>query len=132
MVLDYLTRRSVKPNDCVMFDIDDTLIRVDGTPIDEVINLLRICQILGYKIVIITARPYYPENTKWTKSQLAYHGIPYDLLAYAAPQHKTTAKKHLIKEKGFNFVLSVGDLDSDLTDSEISLKISTYYHSLGR
>ena len=129
MVLDYITRRIVKPNDCVMFDIDDTLIKVDGTPISKIINLLRICQILGYKIVIITARPYYPENTQWTKQQLAQLGITYDLLAYAAPQHKTTTKKHLMKERGWNFVLSVGDLDTDLTDSEITLNTSTYYRS---
>jgi ribonucleotide monophosphatase NagD (HAD superfamily) len=129
MVLDFLAKRTVQPNDCVMFDIDDTLIRVDGTPISEVINLLRVCQILGYKIVIITARPYYPENTKWTKQQLAHHGITYDLLAYAPPQHKTTTKKHLMKERGWKFVLSVGDLDTDLTDSEAVLKISTCYYS---
>jgi hypothetical protein len=34
-----------------------------------------------------------------------------------------------MKERGWNFVLSVGDLDTDLTDSEITLNTSTYYRS---
>ena len=45
------------PNDAAMFDIDDTLIWTNGEPNIPIIQLLHRMRGLGYKIVIITARP---------------------------------------------------------------------------
>ena len=50
----YISGRIMAQNDAVMFDIDDTLIFVDGTPNNPMIELLHIARHLGYKIVIIT------------------------------------------------------------------------------
>ena len=43
----YISGRMIRPNDAVMFDIDDTLIFTDGTPIAEMIELLHIARHLG-------------------------------------------------------------------------------------
>lgn len=108
--------------DAVMFDIDDTLIRTDGTPIKEIIELLRRSQMVGYKIVIITARPGYPENIAATRRQLASKGIYYDELYFCPPQMKSTVKRRL----GYNFLLSVGDQPTDLTDSHNYINTSIF------
>ena len=111
--------------EAVMFDIDDTLIQTNGTPIPEMINLLRQSKMAGYRIVIITARPGYPDNVKWTKRQLASKGITYDELHFCAPNMKSTVKRRL----GYNFLLSVGDQPTDLTDSQNYINTSIFCHN---
>lgn len=59
-----------KPNDAVMFDIDDTLIWTNGQPNTPIIDLLHKMKGLGYKIIIITARPGFEEVVKWTVKNL--------------------------------------------------------------
>ena len=108
--------------DAIMFDIDDTLIRTDGSPIEEMISLLRRSKMAGYRIVIITARPGYPENVKWTKRQLATKGIMYDELYFCPPNMKSLIKRRL----GYNFLLSVGDQPTDLTDSQNYINTSIF------
>ena len=54
------------PNDAAMFDIDDTLIWTNGQPNVPIIHLLHKMRVLGYKIVIITARPGFEIAVKWT------------------------------------------------------------------
>jgi len=111
--------------DAVMFDIDDTLIKRDGTPIPEMINLLRRSKMVGYRVVIITARPGYPDNMRWTKRQLASKGIAYDELYFCPPQMKSAVKRRL----GYNFLLSVGDQPTDLTDSQNYINTSIFCHN---
>jgi len=111
------------PEDAVMFDIDDTLIATaTGARIETVYKIYQDMKALGLKIVIVTARPYFPENVKWTEDQLAQHGITYDALVFAKPEDKGYYKRTSTR---YNFVLSVGDMDTDLTDSLHSIKIST-------
>ena len=54
-----LENREVSDRDAVMFDIDNTLIFTDGRPNGPVIDLLYRALDLGYKVVIITARPRF-------------------------------------------------------------------------
>ena len=108
--------------DAVMFDIDDTLIKRDGTPIPEMINLLRRSKMVGYRVVIITARPGYPDNMRWTKRQLASKGIAYDELYFCPPQMKSAVKRRL----GYNFLFSAGDQPTDLTDSQNYINTSIF------
>jgi len=104
----YISGRVVLPTDAVMFDIDDTLIFTNGEP-----------------NVIITARPGLNHIIKWTIDQLKSYKIPYDYLGFASAQHKTVMKKQL----PYNFILSVGDMPTDLTDSKHILNISSFYHN---
>ena len=82
-----------KPNDAVMFDIDDTLIFTDGTPNTPIIQLLHKLKKLKYKIIIITARPGIQPVINWTMRQLMEHGIVYDYLGFTSAETKTLMKK---------------------------------------
>ena len=123
--IEYISTRPVRVDDAVMFDIDDTLIFTDGTPITHMIELLHIARHLGYKIVIITARPGLKPVIDWTINQLGKYNIPSDYLGFTSASTKTLMKKRL----PYNFILSVGDLDTDLTDSEHKLNTSNFFHS---
>jgi hydroxymethylpyrimidine pyrophosphatase-like HAD family hydrolase len=106
----------------VMFDIDDTLITsLTGRRIEEAYKIYQQAKRAGYKIVIVTARPYFEWNVKWTQDQLREHGITYDELVFASAENKGYYKRN----SPYNFILSVGDMDTDLTDSLYSIKIST-------
>ena len=117
--LNCVSERDVSENDAVMFDIDDTLLKTDGTPIPEMIYLFRISKSLGYKMIIITARPYYEENIIHTKDQLLKNSIFADKLIFTDMEKKTKAKELL----EYNFVLSVGDMYTDLGSSENWIKL---------
>ena len=111
----------VNENDAVMFDIDDTLISSGtGKRIEAVYKIYEIARNLGYKIIIVTARPLFDANVKWTQNQLKNYNIKYDGLVFASPENKGYYKR----TSKYNFVLSVGDMDTDLTDSLHSIKIS--------
>ena len=114
-----ISERVISENDAVMFDIDDTLLKTDGTPIPEMIYLFQTCKSLGYKMVIITARPYYQENIIHTKDQLLKNNIFTDKLVFTDPEKKTKAKTLL----EYNFILSVGDQYTDLEGSDHSIKL---------
>ena len=123
--MDYITSREVRPNDAVMFDIDDTLIWINGTPNKPIIQLLHVMKKRGYKIVIITARPGVRYVIEWTRKQLSKHGIVYDYLGFTSAETKTLMKKQL----GYNFILSVGDMPTDWTDSPYYINTSNSYHN---
>ena len=121
----YISYRNVGPTDAVMFDIDDTLIFTNGKANVPMIELLREAKSMGYKIVIITARPGIGPVIKWTIKQLWEYGIGFDYLGFPSASTKTKMKKQL----PYNFILSVGDLPTDLTDSPHFLNISNFDHN---
>lgn len=114
-----LKNRVVGEKDAVMFDIDDTLIFTNGNANVPIIKLLHYAKYLGYKIIIITARPAMKWNVEFTQYQLKQYGIPYDQLVLTPAHNKGNIKR----ESGLNYVLSVGDMDTDLTDTQHALKI---------
>ena len=114
-----LKNRVVGEKDAVMFDIDDTLIFTNGNANVPIIKLLHYAKYLGYKIIIITARPAMKWNVEFTQYQLKQYGIPYDALVITPAHNKGNIKR----ESGLNYVLSVGDQDTDLTDTQHALKI---------
>lgn len=121
----YISNRNASPTDAVMFDIDDTLIFTNGKPNTPIIELLREAKKMGYKIIIITARPGLNQVIQWTIKQLGEYGIVFDYLGFTSASTKTLMKKQL----PYNFVLSVGDMPTDLTDSDHFLNISSYDHN---
>ena len=120
-----LVDRKIEPNDAVMFDIDDTLIFTDGQPNHPIMELLRIAKHLGYKIIIITARPGLKHVIDWTIRELASYNITYDYLGFTSAQTKILMKQQL----PYNFILSVGDMPTDLTGSPYALNISSSYRN---
>tara|TARA_B110000858_G_scaffold193996_1_gene247590 strand:+ start:1028 stop:1411 length:384 start_codon:yes stop_codon:yes gene_type:complete len=123
-VLEHITSRERRDGDAVMFDIDDTLINSQtGKVIPHVKSLLDMCKQLGYKIVIITARAGDSVSQDYTEKELTEHNIRYDFLGYCDPDTKSYLKQYLMKKEGWHFVLSVGDMWTDLTDSDIYLLV---------
>jgi predicted HAD superfamily phosphohydrolase YqeG len=116
------------PMDAAMFDIDDTLIDSrTGEIIPDVYRIYKDVQNKGYKMIIITARPGHPDNVAWTRNQLKDSNITYNELIFTPPLNKATYKR----ESRYKFILSVGDMDTDLTDSKYSIKVSNVYHTRG-
>jgi len=120
----FLETRKRSKGDCVMFDIDDTLINPRTNEIiQHVKDLLDFCISRGYLIAIITARSGDEVNIMLTQDELREHHIFYDFLAFCIPQNKTMCKQHLMRWRGWHFVLSVGDQLTDLTDSDMYLRV---------
>ena len=121
----YISHRRVGPMDAVMFDIDDTLIFTNGKANVPMIELLREAKAMGYKIVIITARPGLTPVIHWTIKQLGNYGIGFDYIGFTSAATKSLMKQQL----PYKVRLSVGDLPTDLTDSQHFLNISSFYHN---
>lgn len=120
-----LNNRTLKENDAVMFDIDDTLLYTNGYPIEDMVSLFQYCLLLGYRVVVITARPDDSFNRRHTLTQLHLNMLFPHELHFAHPLDKST-----IKEKtGLHYVLSVGDMDTDLGHSEYFIKLPDVYDS---
>lgn len=101
-------------NDAVMFDIDDTLIYShSGKPMVASVDLARSAMDMGYKVIIMTARPGTTENQYYTKAELKLADIPYDELFFIPARQKSELKR----QTGYRYVLSVGDLWTDLGES---------------
>jgi len=114
-----------RENDAVMFDIDDTLIRSsDGMVMFPVVDVLLHAKSLGYKVILITARPRLQDVIEYTKEQMRDLGIPYDELGFCNPEDKGQLKMRL----GYHFVLSVGDMWTDLTHTRHVLNTRTLQH----
>lgn len=123
-VLNHINSRERREGDAVMFDIDDTLINVKtGKVIPHVKKLLDTCKNIGYRIVIITARPGNAHSREYTKAELLKHNIRYNFLGFCEAQSKTKLKQQLMNDYGWHFALSVGDMWTDLTDSDIYLLV---------
>lgn len=123
--VEYISNRVIHEYDAVMFDIDDTLIYINKQPNVPMIKLLDEAIFMGYNIVIITARPGFKPVIQWTMEELAEYGISYDYLGFTSAETKGLMKQQL----PYNFVLSVGDLYTDLTDSQHFLNTSNFYHN---
>lgn len=123
--VEYISNRVIHEYDAVMFDIDDTLIYTNKQPNVPMIKLLDEAIFMGYNIVIITARPGLKPVIQWTMEELAEYGISYDYLGFTSAETKGLMKQQL----PYNFVLSVGDLYTDLTDSQHFLNTSNFYHN---
>lgn len=118
-----VTQRIVDKNDAVMFDIDETLLHADGSPIPEMIYLFNTCKVLGYKIILITARPDYAINHSYTQMQLMNYGLYPNEVYFVPAQEKTKVKE----QTGLHYVLSVGDMYTDLKGSDYWIKLPDTY-----
>lgn len=118
----------------VIFDIDDTLVYTDHAnlfptkkfpyniikdymifpEIPQISNIAKLCNKLGFKVIIITARPYQSESS--SKKNLELLGIKYDEMYhnknYPDLNFKINLKRKLSKTN--NIILSVGDQWPDL------------------
>ena len=113
---------SFKDKSAVMFDIDDTLLFVNGdklSPITPIIDLLNYCITKDLLIIIITARSsnYRTETIK----HLNKYGINYSYLYLRkSPQDdndmnfKSRVKQKLLNDHNITILMSVGDQMVDI------------------
>jgi hypothetical protein len=107
-------------NSAIVYDIDGTLISMNGEPIMPIINTYHHAKSAGLTPVIITARPGSDENIRRTKEQLRSYGIIGYRYMYFLPQNKQDqAKFKLISrqnlhERGYQVVISIGDMPWDI------------------
>jgi hypothetical protein len=121
----YLDLYQPGPSDAVMFDIDDTLVRAnDGLVMLPILDVLMYAKSSGYKVILITARPRLQEVIDYTVQQMQDLDIPYDELGFCNAEDKGLLKVKL----GYNFVLSVGDMPTDLTHTLHGLNTMTLDH----
>ena len=130
--LKYIKKLNIK-NPTVMFDIDDTLLYVNGdfslTPIKPIIKLLNYCLKNGIIVLILTARD--SRYVDQTKRDLSKNNINYDYLYLRiSPQDdyntfKSDIKKMYMDYYQLNIVMSIGDNDIDINgpNSGYSIKL---------
>lgn len=122
----------------VVFDIDDTVMDVDGDPIKHSIELYRFCLSLGITIFFITARVYNGEDidgsprgensnifnniSLYTMEQLKRIGIvKYKAIVFRQKcdddifKYKLKARK-TVYNQGYTTILSIGDSYWDIGD----------------
>ena len=130
----------------VIFDIDDTLVYTDQAglypyynpynylkgymifpPITQIIRIIKLCKKLGFKVIILTARPY--ESEKSSIKNLELLDIKYDEIYHnytPDSNFKIDFKKKLSKTN--KIILSIGDQWPDiqgLTDC-LCIKLPDY------
>jgi len=104
----------------VIFDIDETLlyntknINKYFPEIKQITDILKLCNNLNFKIIIITARPYM--SKQWTIENLKIFNLPYDKLYFNNDFPNTDFKIQLQKQlsKTHNIILSIGDQWNDI------------------
>jgi predicted secreted acid phosphatase len=107
---------------CVIFDIDDTLISSkDHSIIYPIYYLYEYARFHGITTVLITARPGFMNNMKFTMEELEEKNISYDLL-YFKPPHMTDIEKYKmfarkeVYDSGYTCIFSIGDMYWDTGD----------------
>ena len=137
LLYNYLINFPRNQNCTVIFDIDDTLVYTDSAKlfknakfpnkwisgymlfpeIPQIAKIAILCKNLGFKVIILTARPY--DSEKSSKKNLEILGIKYDEmyhnLDYPNIEFKIKFKNKLSKTN--NIILSVGDQWPDIEGS---------------
>ena len=148
----------VAKRDIVIFDIDDTILdsfpamqsmnfsnipklvpdyinAADAPPLPSVHKLYRQLLERGYEAVFVTSRSEQYREATLANLQRANYGTferlvmrqPEELL-WTVFQYKSTARRRLVEEDGFNVVASIGDQWSDITGeySALGVKVPNF------
>lgn len=105
----------VKPEYTVVFDIDDTLIDLEGNPIKEVVDFYNYVKSRGFKTDIITARANMESVFDFTFRQLNKVGVTHYDSIHLRPvnennvaKYKNDARQNLV-DSGKIVIMSLGD-----------------------
>jgi predicted secreted acid phosphatase len=118
--IEILDEIKMPKNPAMIFDIDDTLIDMNGIAIDPVVNFYNHVKILCITPIIVTNRTGEPISVEYTKYQLKENKITdyYDIYFRNPDEMDLTKAKlnarKIITEKGFDVVMSIGDQKWDI------------------
>ena len=104
-----LNKNPLPENAAVIFDIDGTLIKLNGKPISNIVNFYKYCvSQSNITTFIVTARPVLPHNISATIKQLEKVGVVdfqsiffMKTIFHNPVKYKLFARKN-IKEMGYN------------------------------
>lgn len=111
----FMRKKIKKENDIIVFDIDGTLVKDEKSCIASAVSFYKKCISLGYKIYIITARLFTPENYIFTVNMLTKCDILNYVGIFMRPGHimdlhyYKASKREFLTKSGFNIVMSVGN-----------------------
>jgi hypothetical protein len=118
--INVLANMQLPANASIIFDIDETLIDLNGECIRPVVMLYNFSKMLGITPIIITARPDNIRTNIFTIDQLSDCGITGYNSLYLRPEnqgnvyeYKLTARKN-VEDRGMRTVMSVGDMFWDI------------------
>lgn len=121
----------IKNKPAIIYDIDDTLIDIEGHGIMPIIATYKYAVEKGLTPIIITARPYFPYNVEHTLNQLKNHGIDFFESIYfmddglSPDLYKHKSREH-VKSRGFDIYASVGDRLFDLHSNDNGFLVNHY------
>ncbi len=106
----------------VVLDVDGTVLRNTSENQAKCVvafrPFVRACTQAGVEIFVVTARPDFPSNRRWTENQLQSCEIPFAELYMKPEDADTSGFKHAARESirrsGRTVLLSVGDQFHDL------------------
>lgn len=117
---DILNTITLPDNPTVVFDIDDTLININGECIDQIINFYNYVKSLGIIVIIITNRSGDTQTINFTIKQLNQSGITGHKSIYFRSinsinpyKYKKLARKNIL-DRGMNIIMSIGDMPWDI------------------
>lgn len=110
----------VEPQSVIVFDIDETVINLDGTPIDQMMVVYNYSKMIGLKPIFITGREHNDATVTFTQKQLEFIGATgYESIFFRPAQemnqflYKSNARKEIIR-RGNTVVMSIGDMPWDI------------------
>jgi len=115
--MDILRRIPFDSNQAVVFDIDDTLIdSATHKPIQIIVDIYFYCLRRGYKLYIITARPYFLKNVLWTLEELQRIGLTNFKLKLRPGYIEDIARWKMEARETIpeNVIMSLGDQPGDM------------------
>ena len=119
-VINYLSQLTLKDKDCIVFDIDETLLDLNGNVIQPIVDIYNYAKKRNVLISIITARTGTLRVVEYTTTQLKNKNITGWKYLYLRPNinedpfiYKENARKSLVV-KGYNIIMSIGDQSFDI------------------
>lgn len=104
----------------VIFDIDNTLLLEDGSPVKECVDFYHYCLRKGVTVFIVTARSSKQSHINYTISQLKNNTIDnFESIYFRPPDvtdifnYKFLCRKN-IYDKGYQTLISIGDQLTDI------------------
>jgi len=120
-IINLIDTKNIKDKDCIIFDIDGTLIDHNQCLIIPIVNILFHAYNMGINIILITSRQADERGIKYTKEQLALLNIPYKRMYMKKyiydNDHDYKRKCRIdVKKNGYNALMAIGDNHWDVFD----------------
>lgn len=115
LCLEKISRQIKDKKRAIIFDIDETIISLDGTLIQPIFAVYKFAKSVDIHPIFITNRHNHPSNIDSTMNQLISHGLPGPLMVIFRDiqemnyyNAKLEARREVLS-MGYDIVMSIGD-----------------------